>query len=102
MGLFERRCTGDGDWLLFGALLKLDVEEALGPGGVTGAAGSVGTGSIVHGGLVALAAGFGAMAGEAGPLSVITSRLEGVVSRPPSSPERTTAATPESVMYSAR
>ena len=47
--LFERRGWGDGDFVLFGALLKLDVEEALGAGGVTGAAGSVGAGSVVGG-----------------------------------------------------
>jgi len=35
--------------VLFGALLKLDIEEALGAGGVTGAAGSVGAGSMVGG-----------------------------------------------------
>jgi len=35
--------------VLFGALLKLDVEEALGARGVTGAAGSVGAGIVVGG-----------------------------------------------------
>jgi len=35
--------------VLFGALLKVDVEEALCAGGVTGAAGSVGAGSVVGG-----------------------------------------------------
>ena len=35
--------------MLFGTLLKLDVEEALGAGGVTGAAGSVGPGGVVGG-----------------------------------------------------
>ena len=47
---------GDGDWLLFSALHKLDVEEALGAGGVMGAAGSVGAGSVVDGGSVVRAA----------------------------------------------
>ena len=84
------------------ALLKLDVEEALGAGGVTGAAGSVGAGSVVDGGSVARAACSGATAGEAGRSLRITGRLEGGVARPPSSPERSAAATPESVMYSAR
>ena len=35
--------------MLFGALIELDVEEAMGAGGVTGAAGSVGAGSMVGG-----------------------------------------------------
>jgi len=35
--------------MLFGALLKLDVEEALGVRGVMGAAGSVRAGSVVGG-----------------------------------------------------
>jgi len=42
--------------VLFGVLLKLDVEEALGAGGVTGAAGSVWAGSVVGGCLVVRAA----------------------------------------------
>ena len=84
------------------ALLKPEVEEALGAGDVTGAAGSVGAGSLVDGALVAQAACSGAMAGEAGHSSWITGRLEGGVAQPPSSPERSAAATPESVMYSAR
>ena len=42
--------------VLFGALLKLDVEEALGAGGVTGAASSVGAGSVVGGSSVVRAA----------------------------------------------
>ena len=57
---------GDGDWLLFVVLLKLEVEEALGAWGVTGAAGSVGAGSVVDGGSVARAACSGATVGEAG------------------------------------
>ena len=87
---------------MFGAVLKLDVEEALGAGVVTGAAGSVGAGSVVNGGSVARAACSGATAGEAGRSSRITGRIEGGVSQPPSSLERSTAATPEYVMYSAR
>jgi len=35
--------------VLFGALHKLEVEEGLGAGGVMGAAGSVGAGSVVGG-----------------------------------------------------
>jgi len=54
--LFERDGWGKGDLGLFGALLKLDVEEALGARGVTGAAGSVGAGSVVGGCLVVRAA----------------------------------------------
>ena len=93
---------GDGDWLLIVALFKLEVEEALGAGGVTGAAGSVGAGSVVDCGSVARAACSGTTAGEAGPSSRITGRLEGGESRLPSSPERSAAASPEFVMYSAR
>ena len=84
------------------ALLKLDVEEALGTGGVTGTAGSVGAGSVVVGGSVGRVACSGATAGEAGHSSRITGRLERGVSRRPSSSERSAAATPESVMYTAR
>jgi len=54
--LFEPRSGGDGNLVLFGALLKLDVEEALGAGGVTGAAGPVGAGSVVGACLVVRAA----------------------------------------------
>jgi len=46
---FECCGQGDGDLVLFGALLKLEVEECLGTGGVTGAAGSVGAGGMVGG-----------------------------------------------------
>jgi len=42
--------------VLFGALLKLDVEEALGPGGVMGGAGSVGAETVVGGNSVVRAA----------------------------------------------
>ena len=85
---------------MFVALLKLDGEEALGAGGVTGAAGSVGAGSVVDGSSVAQTPCSGATAGEARLSSRIPGRLEGGVSRPPSSSERSAAATPESVMYS--
>jgi len=47
--IFEWRGWGDGDLMLFGALLELEVEEARSAGGVTGAAGSVGAGSVVGG-----------------------------------------------------
>ena len=87
---------------MFGALLKLDVEEALGARVVTEAAGSVRAGRVVDGGSVSRAACPGATLVEAGSSSRITGRLAGVVSLPPSSPEGSTAATPESVIYSAR
>ena len=67
-----------------------------------GAAGSVGAGSVVHGGSVVRAACPAATAGEAGRSLWIMGRLEGGVSWPPLSPELSAAVTPESVMYSAR
>ena len=99
-------------WL--GGLPKLGAEDALGAGGVRWAAGSVGAGSVAAGcsvvraacsvalaGVVSTCASMGATVGETGPSSRITRRLEGGESWVPSSPERSTAASPVSVMYSA-
>jgi len=91
--------------VLFGALLKLDVEEALGAGGVTGAAGSVGAGTMVGGcsvvraacsvsltEVVGTCASIGPTAGEAERSSQNTGRLVGGLSWAPSYSERSAAA----------
>ena len=50
--LFKQHSWDEGDWLLFGALLKLAVEEAFGAMGVTGAAGSIRARSVAEVGCV--------------------------------------------------
>ena len=101
----EQGGWGDGDLVLFVALVKLVVAEALGAVGVTGAAGSVRAGSMVGGCSVLRAAGsvaltevvgacasIGATAGEAGRSSRITGRLVGGLSWAPACYARSAAA----------